>query len=57
MHFLKPSLTQVRRYRRLDAFFARGLTPEILDSMDSFRDGQVLLANSCSASSYELVTS
>jgi hypothetical protein len=34
-------LSEVHNYRRLDAFFERGLTPEILDSMDSFRDGQV----------------
>lgn len=34
-------LADVHRYRRLDAFFARGLTPEIIDSMDAFRDGRV----------------
>jgi Ion channel len=34
-------LSEIHNYRRLDAFFARGLTPEILDSMDAFRDGQV----------------
>lgn len=34
-------LTETKRYTRMDKFFAKGLTPEILDAMDIFRDGQV----------------
>jgi hypothetical protein len=34
-------ITQIKRYRDLDKFFSKGLTPEILDAMDTIRDGQV----------------
>jgi hypothetical protein len=32
---------EVGQYRRLDKFFSKGLTPEILDEMDRYRDGEV----------------
>ena len=34
-------VTEIKRYRRMDEFFSKGLPPEILDAMDIFRDGQV----------------
>lgn len=34
-------LTESKRYNRMDEFFAKGLTPEILRAMDIFQDGQV----------------
>jgi hypothetical protein len=33
-------VSDVHRYQRLDAFFAKGITPQILDAMDLFQDGQ-----------------
>ena len=35
-------VTETKRYHRMDEFFGKGMTPEILDAMDIFRDGQVL---------------
>eukprot|EP00892_Ulva_mutabilis_P004637 jgi/Ulvmu1/2545/UM139_0013.1 len=34
-------VTEVGKYRRLEEFFAGGLSPKMLDDMDTFRDGQV----------------
>lgn len=34
-------VTKTRHFKRMDEFFSRGLTPEILNSMDIFGDGQV----------------
>ena len=34
-------ITEIGKYRRLENLFAEGLSPQILDRMDHFRDGQV----------------
>ena len=42
-------VAEIGKYRRLEGFFAGGLSPEILDSMDAFHDGQVPTAPSPTA--------